>query len=168
MPIATTEVLDHTQVKHRITRMAWQIYENHIDENNLIIAGIANSGFLLAQLIADELRNISNLDIELHKLILDKKNLLTTTLALEPTPSALEGKSIVVVDDVLNTGSTLIYGVKLFLDHAVAQIHTAVLVDRNHKKFPVKADFKGLSLSTSLKEHVEVKIEQEPYSVIVS
>jgi pyrimidine operon attenuation protein/uracil phosphoribosyltransferase len=75
---------------------------------------------------------------------------------------------VVVVDDVLNSGATLIYGVKFFLDHPVKRITTAVLVDRNHKRYPVKADFKGISLSTTLLERVEAHIEQEPFAVYLS
>ena len=65
-------------------------------------------------------------------------------------------KSLVLVDDVLNSGTTLIYGIKHFLDVPLKQFKTAVLVNRNHKKYPVKADYKGISLSTSIQEHVVV------------
>ena len=65
--------------------------------------------------------------------------------------------SLVLIDDVLSSGSTLIYGVKHFLEVPLIKFKTAVLVNRNHKNFPVKADFKGISLSTSLKEHIQVE-----------
>lgn len=168
MSKGVTEVLNHQQVKQRITRIAWQIFENHQDETLLILAGIAERGFLLAKMIAAELKQISELEVSLHKILLDKKNPLSSTPTLKPEAAELNNQCIVVVDDVLNSGTTLIYGVKYFLEYAVKQIHTVVLVDRNHKSYPVKADFKGLSLSTSIKEHVEVKIEEEPYSVTVS
>lgn len=164
---AVTEVLNHQQIHDRIRRITWQIYENHADKDEVILAGIVERGYKLAQLLAKELRNISPLKVQLIPIRLSKKNPLNEEPDFE-TDQPLEGKSIVVVDDVLNTGRTLIYGVKYFLDYEVASIKTVVLVDRNHKSFPIKADFKGLSLSTNLKEHVKVQIHEEPYSVTVS
>lgn len=164
---ATTEVLSHQQIHDRIRRIAWQIYENHSDKEEVILAGIVERGYKLAELLAKELENISPLNVQLIPIRLSKKNPLHEEPDFQ-TDQPLEGKSIVVVDDVLNTGRTLIYGVKYFLDYEVGSIKTVVLVDRNHKSFPVKADFKGLSLSTNLKEHVEVQIQEEPYSVTVS
>lgn len=162
-----TEVLNHRQILDKIKRIAWQIYENQ-SEGSVVIAGIAERGFLLAQKIAGELEKISPLQIQLHKIILDKKNLLQSRINLEPEVENLSQKTVIVADDVLNSGSTLIYGVRYFLQFDCASIKTAVLVDRNHKRFPVKADFKGLSLSTSMMEHVDVQIEREPYSVRIS
>ena len=102
----------------------------------------------------------------LCKVVIDKKNPLspiTTSVAA----SDYSNKSIVLIDDVLNSGSTLIYGVKHFLDVPVKQFKTAVLVNRNHKKFPVKADYKGISLSTSLNEHVEVILTGKVYEAFL-
>ncbi len=166
--IVSTEVLDHSQVSTRIRRMAWQIYESNSSHTEIILAGIAERGYLLAEKIAHVLKDISPLTINLHKIVLDKRDPLRSKVHLEPEAETLDGRSITVVDDVLNSGNTLIYGVRYFLQFPVQEIKTAVLVDRNHKRFPVKADFKGLSLSTSLLEHVDVNIQQEPYSVKVS
>lgn len=163
-----TEVLNHQQILNRIRRMAWQVYETHQDEKEIILAGIVENGYLLAELLADELRKISPLKISLHRIMLDKRRPLSVLPQLSPEENNLDGKCIVVVDDVLNTGSTLIYGVKYFLSYPVKHIKTIVLVDRNHKNFPVKADVKGLSLSTNMMEHVEVRIKEEPYAVVVS
>lgn len=164
----TTEVLNHQQITDKIKRMAWQLYEAHHQEENLVLAGIAKRGFALAELIYAELNAIANLSLSLCALELDKTNLLEGSYALNPPQEDLNGKCVVVIDDVLNSGGTLIYGVKYFLDFNVKRISTAVLVDRNHKSYPVKADYKGLSLSTSLREHVDVHIEKAPYSVLVS
>ncbi len=164
----STEVLNHQQVSTRIRRMAWQIYENNSTHPEIILAGIMERGHLLASKIAEVLREISPLKVSLHKIVLDKQNPLSSSVNLEPEAGNLDGRTITVVDDVLNSGATLIYGVRYFLQFPVREIKTAVLVDRNHKRFPVKADFKGLSLSTSMMEHVSVNIDQEPYSVRVS
>ena len=81
--------------------------------------------------------------------------------------SEYKNKPIVLVDDVLNSGTTLMYGVKFFLEVPLKRFKTAVLVNRNHKKYPVKADFKGLSLSTSLQEHIHVVFdENESYAYL--
>lgn len=166
--VASTLVLDDQQVKDRIKRMAWQVYETHQDETEIILAGIVENGFRLAELLAVDIQAISPLKISLFRIAIDKRNPLAGSPKLDPPTVELEGKPILVVDDVLNTGSTLIYGVKHFLEFNVNQIKTIVLVDRNHKNFPVKADFKGLSLSTNLMEHVEVNITESPFSVKVS
>ena len=168
-PVKTPEVLNHQQVADRIKRIAWQIYENNSKGGDLIVAGIAGRGFALATLITNTLKEISDLQFSLHRIELNKKNLLGSSISLNPeVEDDFSGKTIIVVDDVLNSGATLIYGVKYFLDYKVKEIKTVVLVDRNHKNFPVKADYKGLSLSTSMMEHVDVQIEKAPYSVQIS
>jgi pyrimidine operon attenuation protein/uracil phosphoribosyltransferase len=163
-----TQVLDHQEVFHKINRIAWQIYEEHHKHKSIILAGIAVRGYALAALLAVELKKIGELDVLLAKIELDKTNPLNSTAKVSGAGKDFTNKSIVVIDDVLNSGSTLIYGVRFFLDFKVQSIHTVVLVDRSHKRYPVKADFKGLSLSTAMQEHVEVHIESEPYSVSVS
>ena len=148
-------ILNHQEINHKIRRIAYQIYENNVNETEVILAGIDANGYILAKKLKATLDEISDLNSVLCKVVIDKKNPLnpiTTTVA----PSDYSNKSIVLIDDVLNSGSTLIYGVKHFLDVPVTQFKTAVLVNRNHNKYPVKADFKGISLSTSLNEHVEV------------
>lgn len=151
-------ILNHLEIDHKIKRIAYQIYETFAEEDEIILAGIANNGYLFAEKISLVLKEISDLKVTLCEVKIDKQNpfkIITTSISKE----AYINKSIVLVDDVLHSGTTLIYGVKHFLETRVKKIKTAVLVDRNHKKFPVKADFKGISLSTSIKEHVQVVFE---------
>ncbi|WP_298903522.1 phosphoribosyltransferase family protein [uncultured Psychroserpens sp.] len=148
-------ILNHQEIQHKIKRIAYQIYESNVYEEDIILAGIENNGYILAKKLKQTLEKISDLNPILCKVTIDKKQPLSeikTSLKAEEYTN----KSVVLVDDVLNSGSTLIYGVKHFLDVPLKQFKTAVLVNRNHKKFPVKADFKGISLSTSLHEHVEI------------
>ncbi len=152
-------ILDNDQIQHKIRRIAYQIYENNVDEKEIIIAGIAKSGYHLAQKIQNNLKAISDLKIVLCEVKIDKKDPLKE-IETSLKASEYENKSIVLVDDVLNSGTTLIYGVRHFLDVPLKQFKTAVLVDRNHKKYPVKADFKGISLSTSLNETIKVTFEE--------
>lgn len=148
-------ILNHQEIHHKIKRIAYQIYETNVHENRVILAGIADNGYVLATYLKEQLDEISDLEVVLCKVIIDKKNPLTqVTTSLKP--DEYSNQSLVLIDDVLNSGSTLIYGVKHFLDVSLKQFKTAVLVNRNHKKYPIKADFKGISLSTSLNEHVEV------------
>lgn len=154
-PPASTLILDQRQIAHKIKRIAYQIYESNIGEEQIVLAGIAKSGYILAQKIKASLEEISEINCVLCEVKIDKKNpLLGAKTSLDQ--EEYKNKSIVLIDDVLNSGTTLIYGVKHFLDTPLKQFKTAVLVDRNHKKYPVKADFKGISLSTSLSETVKV------------
>ncbi|CAN5151485.1 phosphoribosyltransferase domain-containing protein [soil metagenome] len=155
----TNIILDNEQIKNKIRRIAYQIYESHVEESEIILAGISQSGFQFAKKLKVILEEISSLNIILCEVKVDKKN------PLNPVKTSLEAKdytnkSIILTDDVLNSGATLIYGVKHFLDVPLKQFKTAVLVDRSHKKFPVKADFKGISLSTSLHEMVQVHFSE--------
>jgi pyrimidine operon attenuation protein/uracil phosphoribosyltransferase len=155
----SNKILNNEQIQHKIKRIAYQIYESNLDETDLILAGIANSGFVFAKRLKTVLEEISDLNIILCEVKLDKKNPLSgvkTSLA----SSEYQDKSIVLIDDVLNSGTTLIYGIKHFLEVPLKQFKTAVLVDRSHKKYPVKADFKGISLSTSLNETVKVTFSE--------
>jgi len=166
MPATATKVLNHQQVLDRVKRIAWQLYETHADEKHLILAGIAESGYQLAELLSETLAEISDLNTDLIRIVVNKKDPLHDNPDFQ-SDIDLKEKCVVVVDDVLNSGATLIYGVRYFLDYPVKQIKTVVLVDRNHKSFPVKADYKGLSLSTNIMEHVEVNLAKEPYSAMV-
>ena len=152
------KILDYHLVKKKIIRISLQIIEANSIDDEIIIAGIENNGYLIAKKICNEIKKISDKKIQLCSIKIDKKNPrkeITVSLVEEQ----YENKSVVIVDDVLNSGSTLMYAVKYFLDTKLKKLKTAVLVDRNHKKYPIKADYKGLSLSTSIQNHVEVSID---------
>ena len=153
------KILTHTEIEHKIRRIAYQIFETFVNEETVVLAGIASNGFVFAQKIAKILEEISPLKIVLCEVFIDKNKPnapITTSIAQQD----YENKGLVLVDDVLNSGTTLVYGVKHFFEVPLSKFKTAVLVDRNHKKYPVKADFKGISLSTSLQEHVQVVFDR--------
>lgn len=152
-------ILDHHQIHHKIKRIAYQIYESNVEENQIILAGISKSGFELAKRLQTELQQISDLEILLCEVEINKKNPLEKITTSLP-PKDYRDKALVLIDDVLNSGTTLIYGVRHFLDVPLKNFKTAVLVDRSHKKYPVKADFKGISLSTSIHEMVKVHFSE--------
>jgi len=153
-------ILTHQQIQNKIRRIAYQIYETNVNENELILAGIAPSGYVLAKRLKTVLKEISDIEIKLCEVSMNKKKPLNS-VETSLKPSEYANKSIVLVDDVLNTGSALAYGVQHFLNAPLKRFKTAVLVNRNHKKYPIKADFKGVSLSTSLLNHVDVKFGKE-------
>lgn len=153
-------ILNNQEIKHKITRIAYQIYETFVDEEEIVIGGIASNGYIFAKKIALELEKISTLKVVLCEVYINKQN-VTSPISTSLPVAAYENKGMVLVDDVLNSGTTLIYGVKHFLEVPLKKLKTAVLIDRNHKKYPVKADFKGISLSTSLLEHVQVVFEEK-------
>ncbi len=162
MALTKNTILSHKEIEHKIKRIAYQIYESNVDETEIVIAGIESNGYILAKKIKQHLDKISSITSTLCKVTIDKAE-PTKPINTSIPNKDYTNKSIVLIDDVLNSGSTLIYGIKHFLDVPLKQFKTAVLVNRNHKKFPVKADFKGISLSTSLFEHVHVNLSKQPY-----
>jgi pyrimidine operon attenuation protein/uracil phosphoribosyltransferase len=166
MALEQNNILSHDEINHKIKRIAYQIYECNANEKEVILAGIESNGYILAKKLKIALKKISDIEPSLCKVTIDKKNPLTeikTSLSSED----YKNKSIVLIDDVLNSGTTLIYGVKHFLNVPLKQFKTAVLINRNHKKYPVKADFKGISLSTSLHEHVEINLEGKMFEAVL-
>lgn len=159
MTTTNSFILNTTQINQKIKRIAYQIYESNSAEKEVVIAGIVGNGFVFAKKIVTVLEEISHLKVILCEVHINKKKPLekiTTSLSVD----VYKNKPLVLVDDVLNSGTTLIYGIKHFLDVPLKRFKTAVLVNRNHKKYPVKADFKGISLSTSIKEHVIVEFSE--------
>ena len=149
-------ILTSQQIQQKIKRIAYQILESNSNEKEIVIAGITSNGFLFAKEIEKELSKISTISILMCEVIIDKKK-PSSPIKTSITSDVYKNKSLVLVDDVLNSGATLIYGIKHFLEVPLKRFKTAVLVNRNHKKYPVKADFKGISLSTTLQEHVTVE-----------
>lgn len=151
--------MNNQEIEHKIKRIAYQIYETFVDEQEIVIAGIASNGFTFAKKIAAVLETISPIKVTLCEVQINKQD-PQSPIHTSITQEQYTNKGLVLVDDVLNSGTTLIYAVKHFIDVPLKKFKTAVLVDRNHKKYPVKADFKGISLSTSLFEHVQVVFDE--------
>ena len=161
MSATKTVVLDKTQVNQKIDRLAFQIHENHYNESDIIIAGIVGNGFTLATLLKDRLANFSNVKVTLVPVNVNKKDPLAIEAFVELEKADAEDKVVILVDDVLNSGKTLIYGIRHFLQVRLKALRTVALIDRDHKRFPVKADYVGLVLSTTLKEHIRVEFGDE-------
>ncbi len=154
------KILDRIKIKNAIRRIAYQIYESNIDLKEIYLVGISSNGILLSEKIGGFLKNIAKFKVNHIELKIDKQNpRLGAEISLDI--NKLENKSIIIIDDVLDSGSTLLYAVNAFLNVSLQKIQTVVLVNRNHKKFPIKADFKGISLSTSVKQHIKVVFKPE-------
>ena len=167
MPQLQTLVLNEQQVALKIKRIAWEILERHASENKLVMVGISKSGFWLATQVQKELLAVSDLEIDLVEMKINKKDPLDNAIELSMPLQAFDYANVVLIDDVLNSGKVLMYGIRHLLTQPLKKLTTAVLVDRNHKLFPVKADVKGLSLSTSMNEHVAVKINKNSAEVFL-
>lgn len=160
MPSTKTLILNNEEISQKIDRMAYQILEDNYLEKEIIVVGMANNGYLFAEKIVKKLKKISSdLKITLIKLTIDKDNQLNNNAFIDKPTDILNDKVIILVDDVLNSGKTLIYGVKYLLDFPVKRMSTAVLVDRNHKRYPIGTHYTGLALSTTLKNHISVEFE---------
>jgi pyrimidine operon attenuation protein/uracil phosphoribosyltransferase len=159
-----TLVLNHKQIQQKITRIAFEIYERNAGEEGVIFAGITGMGFVLSGLLAEKLKEISPLQVNQIEIILDKSAVVMEEVSLSQSFS-FEGKCLILVDDVLNTGRTLSYAMKPFLKEPIKKMEIAVLVNRSHKLFPVTPDYTGYELSTTLSEHITVNLDSEASSV---
>ncbi|NUM50837.1 MAG: phosphoribosyltransferase [Flavobacteriales bacterium] len=159
-------ILNAEQIEQKINRIAYQITENNIGEKEIIIAGIANSGYTFAQKVAQVLKKISELKITLGKIEIDKKNPLSKELNFSLKESEYKNKVVIIFDDVLNSGKILAYTSKFFLNTPLKKLACAVLVNRDHPSYPVSAEYVGLSLSTTLKDLVHVEFKEKGKSVV--
>ncbi len=161
-------ILSDAQISQKIKRMAYEIYENNYDAKEISLVGIKNTGLQLAQSLHAELQKIFPIKYNLIPISLDKKNPHTFNPDLKAESALITDKTVIVIDDVLNSGRTLIYAIKPLLAYKPSSIQVAVLVNRDHKNFPVQPDYIGLSLSTTIKEHVEVLVDSKgAYSAIL-
>lgn len=151
-------VLDKEAIERKLKRMAYEVAEQNIDETELIFASINGNGEIVARNIIKELRRISNFYIQHITIGLNKKDPLK--VVLDQTIDT-ENKVVILVDDVANTGKTILYALKPFLDFHLKKIQTLVLVERSHKLFPVQTDYSGLSIATTLQEHIAVETKGE-------
>ena len=149
-------ILSPEVAEKKLKRMAFEILENNFGETGFVLAGIRESGTVIAQTIQKLLNEIAGIKSELITVTLDKKNPKEVTLNKQ---ADFQNKIVILIDDVSNSGKTLLYAIKPFLDLNPKKIQTLVLVERSHNTFPVKPDYVGLSVATTLQEHIYVEVE---------
>tara|TARA_Y100000748_G_scaffold109460_1_gene91642 strand:+ start:867 stop:1448 length:582 start_codon:yes stop_codon:yes gene_type:complete len=151
------KILDKEQIQEKIKRISYEIYEENFDDKSILVCGIEKNGSIIAKKIIKELESICDIKIEFMSINLNKKKPLNT-VEIKYSKNNIKNKSIILIDDVSNTGKTLIYVIKELIKFEPKKINTAVLVNRDHTLFPIKINFVGLSLSTSIKSHIEVNL----------
>ncbi len=147
-------ILTREVAEKKLQRMAYEIVERNVGESQLILAGIKESGLIIANKIKDLLQPIYKGESTVIEIGLDKRN--PTDIAISPSID-FNDKVIIVTDDVVNGGRTLLYALKPFLSFQVKKIQTLVLVERTHKAFPVTSDYVGLSVATTVQDHIVVE-----------
>lgn len=154
------KILDKKQIQQKIDRIAYQILEDNFDEKEIVLAGIIPRGNTLAERLKNKIESIGELKVKLVNIELKKDSSSLEAKTDVPIEDCMD-KVIVVVDDVLNSGRTLVYGLGIFLNIPTRKVRTVVLVDRSHKLFPIHTDFVGLELSTVAQEHIDVVLGVE-------
>ena len=153
--------MNKNQTLQKIRRIAYQVYEQNFEESSIIIAGINGEGYTFAEILVHELRQISEIDVYIARVSFDKKAIEQPEINIESEVDTFRNKNIVLCDDVLNTGKTLAFSLRPFLNIPIKKLQVAVIVDRNHPNFPMAADYVGYSLSTTLNEHIQVVLSDK-------
>ncbi len=154
------KILNSIQIGQKINRIAIEILEQNFAESEIILAGINNNGLGFAKLLKKAINKISEIDINLANITLNPANPISTDVQINMDKSKLKNKVVIIVDDVANTGRTIFFAFKPFLEILTKKIEVAVLVDRKHKSFPIKVNYVGLSLATTLKDNILVSLQK--------
>jgi len=152
------KILDQLQIRQKIKRLAYEIIESNFGQNEIVLAGINNNGLGFAKMLKRELVKIAKIDIKLIQLRLNPADPISSPVEIDMSNNEIKGKSIIIIDDVANTGRTMFYAMRVFMDVLPEKIETAVLIDRKHKLFPVEINYFGLSLATTMNEDIQVEL----------
>ncbi|MFT6335754.1 MAG: pyrimidine operon attenuation protein/uracil phosphoribosyltransferase [Saprospiraceae bacterium] len=152
------KLLTNTQIAQKINRLAIEILEHNYTEKSIVLAGINNNGLGFAKLIKRAINKISEVEITLANISLNPAKPTKDDVSINLSDEELKNEVVIIVDDVANTGRTIFYAFKPFLDIITKKVEVAVLVDRKHKSFPIKVDYVGLSLATTLQDNIKVKL----------
>ena len=159
-------ILNSEDIINKIKRISFEIIEKNINENEIYLVGLMPNGKYLSENISKYISENSNINVNVIFIKMDKKNYTLKKITSEIDLKHLHNKIVVFVDDVMNSGTTLIYALKKFLSYNPKEIQIGVLIERNYKNFPIVSNYKGLELSTSKEEHVEVILGDTPKVII--
>ena len=163
-----SKILNINEINQKLKRLAWQVYEKNSTEKEIIVVGISERGLILAKQLVCHIQEISNIKAKISHLELDKDNPYNKGVSLNLEEKQYANKVVILVDDVLNSGKTLMYAAKHFLTTRLTILSILVLVDRNHNRYPIKADYIGLSLATTLQEYINVDLKGADKGVYLS
>ncbi len=152
-------ILSKDAALRKLQRIAYEIAERNFNEKEIILAGIKENGLIIARIVADFLKPLISAEIRIIEIDINKKIPMEVSIVTEKAPVALDDKVVIIIDDVSNSGKTLTYALRPFLNYYAARIQMLVLVERSHKRFPVSPDFTGLSVATALSERIVVETE---------
>ena len=152
------KLLDEHQIEKKIERIAFEILENNYKEKTIILAGINNNGLSFAELLLEKLEQHGKIKILLTQIQLSPAAPLKKEITIQTPIKELKNKVIIIVDDVVNTGRTVFYAFKPLLDILPKKVEVAALVNRTHKSFPIKVDYVGMSLATTVEEDIQVRL----------
>lgn len=161
-------ILNSDDIKKKLTRIAYEIAERNYDERELLLLGVGKNGLKIATQLADTLKDILLLKVKVGDIKINKKNPVQEDVVINFDHESITGKVVIIVDDVANTGRTLLYAMKPLLAFLPKKVQIAVIVDRQHKNFPISPDYVGISLSTNMQEHVEVEVAGKEGGVYLS
>ena len=166
--IKKSKILNDKAINQKLIRLAWQVFEDNLNEERIIIVGVSGRGEILASRLSKIISQISSIKPKLGKITLDKDNPFNSEIKVNLDASEYKNEVVILVDDVLNSGKTLMYASNFFLTNSLVKLSTVVLVDRNHNRFPIKADYVGLSLATTLQEYITVVLNGKDQAVYLS
>ncbi len=149
-------ILNSDEIHQKLVRIAHQIIETTYDIEKFYLGGITGNGFLMAKEISELIRKNSSQEVVVFEIKVNKEKPWSEDITLSIDEKELTGGYILLCDDVLNSGKTMQYALIRFLQQPTLAIKTVAMVDRKHRRYPIKADFVGLSLSTTLKDTVEI------------
>ena len=155
-------ILSESRIRHIVKRIAFEIVENNYDSGEVVLVGIQGQGLKLAEHLKKQIRSIdSSFKCEVMELMIEKSNPRIAQISINKDLETVKGRSIVLVDDVMNSGRTQAHALSYILQTSVKKFETAVLVNRSHKRYPISATYSGIELSTTIDEHIEVVLEGE-------
>ena len=154
-----TLILNAQQLDQKILRMAYEIYEHNVTRKDIVLAGISDNGYLLANMINEHLKAISPIKTTTVKVDINKEEPLKDEIKIPLEPKELKNQSIIIIDDVLNSGRTVAFVLKSFLDVRVNKIEVGIMINRTHKAFPIYPKYVGYQLATTINEHIDVKLK---------
>ena len=162
-----TIVLNNLQIEQKIQRIAYEILEHHFESKRIHLIGIHGNGFLLAERLAAVLKEIAPQELIVGQIKINKTDPFADPIEVSVPIDNLDSDTVILVDDVINSGRTMQYALAKLLEEPIYRIKTAALVDRKHRRFPIRCDYIGLTLSTTLQDRVEVDLNREAKAYLV-